>query len=161
MGSTAAGTPGHRARSAVLLLALSLGGCSSHRAPDAGGAWTPVNRYADEPRAVALAADYAYRVTPLDGTLRGVLARWAADTGATLDYRHTHDFTLHAAASRVQASTATAAAAQLDALFAPLGVHVVVEAGNRFVVAGRTGAADAVFPAPMTAVDEDAVDGRR
>jgi hypothetical protein len=159
MSGTAAGKPGYRARSAVLLLALALGGCNSHRAPDAGGAWTPVNRYADAPIAVALATRYAYRVVPLDATLRGVLARWAADTGATLDYRHTHDFTLHAEASRVQASSAAAAAEQLDAVFAPFGVRVGVQDGNRFVVTGAD-ATGAAHPSQVHATMEDTPDGR-
>src|SRR5690606_12808108 len=58
------------------LLVLMLGGCATRDAPDVGGRWQPVNRYADTTHAIPLRGAYVFRASPLDRTLRTLLSRW-------------------------------------------------------------------------------------
>lgn len=48
----------------------------------------PANRCAATTEAIRLDAVQVYQVSPMDGTLRNLLARWARDSGSELDYRH-------------------------------------------------------------------------
>lgn len=125
-----------------LLLALALlAGCATKPPPDARGRWRPVNHYSEAPQAIPLQPAYAYYAAPLDRTLKGLLERWARDSGRSLDYRHESDFTLHRPVADVRANDLGTAVAQVAALYTPQQVAIDLE-GDRLVVR-RTSAAPA------------------
>lgn len=57
--------------------------------------WKPLNGFADHPSELPLQQAYVFQASPIDRTLKAMLARWAMDSGMTLEYRHHSDFTLH------------------------------------------------------------------
>lgn len=129
-------TSGWIVATATLLLAA----CAGREARDFAGRWGPANAWAATAVAVPLHPPYVFQATPMDGSLRALLARWARDHGGELDYRHTHDFTLHAPVAGVRAVALADAVAQLGTVFAGEGVDMRVE-GDRIVVlvAARAG----------------------
>ena len=145
----------------VLLLvsvsvATSLAGCAARSAPDFKGTWQPVNRYAEQTQAIPLRSQYRFQPSPMDGTLRRMLSRWARDAGVGLSYRHASDFTLHRPVEGLSTSDLGDAAAQLTAIYAAQGVVVEVEGGGIVVRPGTPhadggglagpGSADATAP---------------
>lgn len=115
------------------LVALVLTGCATRDAPGIGGHWQPANRYADTTQAIPLRGAYLFQASPLDGTLRSLLARWARDTQVTLDYRHHADYTLHMPVQALRAQRLEDAAAQLSEVYAAQRVLVTVD-GSRLLV---------------------------
>jgi hypothetical protein len=118
---------------ATALVAVLLAGCATRDVPDIPGRWQPVNRYADATHAIPLRSAYVFQASPLDRTLRNLLARWARDTQVTLDYRHPADFTLHLPVQALRAQRIEDAAAQLNEIYAAQRVLVAME-GERLVV---------------------------
>ena len=116
----------------VLSFVALLGGCSSVRQRTLMTDWEPVHRYPSQARAIPLAPVVEYRVTPVDATLRLLLSRWAYLTGKTVDYRLPQDWTLHADASNVNATTLDAALRALSFAYRDLGVVLEVS-GDRLV----------------------------
>lgn len=123
---------------AVATVAIVATACAGRDARDFAGRWEPVNTYADSTEAIPLHSAYLFQASPMDGTLRNLLARWARDSASELDYRHPSDFTLHRPVQGVRAHTLSEAVAQLDAAFGPEGVVMRVE-GTRLVVTERSG----------------------
>ena len=82
--------------------------CTTTPAPEFGGKWRPVNRFADTTREIPLNPAYMYYALPMDGTLKGVLARWAKDTHAGLSYQLSSDYTLPAAVGQIRLAQAWA-----------------------------------------------------
>lgn len=117
----------------VGLLCAGLVSCATPEPPGWRGRWRPVNRLAETPSPIPLVERYVFHVSPADGTLRSLLARWAADTGMSLAYQHGYDYTLHQAAARVSTTDLHAAADLLTRAYAAQGLAVMVE-GNRIVV---------------------------
>lgn len=125
---------------ALTLMAAAAGvGCAGREARDFDGKWFPANRYAEATEAIPLAGPRVYQATPVDGTLRNLLSRWARDSGSELDYRHPYDFTLHESVRGVRSADLTGALGQLEQAFAGQGVRLRLD-GNRLVVAARDGA---------------------
>lgn len=120
---------------AALLVA---GGCASRDARDFSGRWAPLNAYAEQTAAIPLREAHVFQASPMDGTLRALLARWARDGGAELDYRHPYDFVLHQPVRGVRAHSIADAVAQLDRAFGAHGVVMRME-GNRLVVVAEGG----------------------
>jgi hypothetical protein len=120
------------------MVALMLGACATREAPDIRGRWQPVNRYADATHAIPLRGAYVFQASPLDRTLRNLLARWASDAQVTLDYRHHADFTLHLPVRALRAQRIEDAAAQLSEIYAAQRVLVAVD-GGRLVVTAQEG----------------------
>lgn len=114
-------------------------------APEYGGRWKLVNRYADLPREIPLYQAYAFYPSPMDGTLKTMLERWARDSKMTLSYLHPSDFTLHSAVAGIRTNSLQEAVSQLTAAFAQQGVSITTES-NQIVVGGPT-------PAAVTAAD--------
>ena len=114
-------------------------GCAGREARDFSGRWTPANRYAAAAEAIPLAGVYMYQPSPMDGTLRNLLTRWAHDSGSELDYRHPFDFTLHEPVRAVRSGRLPDALAQLERAFEGHGLMLRLD-GNRVVVAARTAA---------------------
>ncbi|MDH5834563.1 hypothetical protein [Luteimonas kalidii] len=115
-------------------VAIALAGCATPDARDFRGRWTPLNQFADTPRAIPLRQGYVYQATPVDGTLKHMLDRWARDSKLELAYQHPNDYTLHAQVARIRAHDIRTAAAELTSAYAGEGVRVDVD-GSRLRVA--------------------------
>ena len=129
--------------------ALMVAGCATKPAPDFGGRWKPVNRFAEPPTEIPLYSSYVYQASPMDGTLKGMLDRWAKDSGRTLDYRLSSDFTLYGAVTRIDTTNAQQAVIDVTSAYSAQGVSVSI-VGNQIVVqsAGSTPTASAKGPDP-------------
>ncbi|RMH90984.1 hypothetical protein EBB59_08515 [Lysobacter pythonis] len=121
------------------MVALSLAACGTTPAPEFNGKWQPVNRFASQTQAIPLHAAYTYYATPLDATLKGLLARWAENTGMTLSYQSGSDYTLHLPVAEIRTTSAAQAAEALDRIYAAQGLQVALE-GSAFVVRPRPAA---------------------
>src|SRR2546427_479129 len=130
--------------SIAAVAALMVAGCATKPAPDFGGRWKPVNRFAAATTEIPLYSSYVYQASPMDGTLRAMLERWAKDSGRTLDYRLSSDFTLYGAVSNIDTTNAQQAVIDLTAAYAAQGISVSI-VGNQIVVqsAGSTPTASA------------------
>lgn len=129
---------------AVSLAVLALAGCGAPAAKDYGGAWRPVNRFQDAPTEIPLAQPYTFYASPMDGTLRTMLARWSKDSDMQLSYQLASDFTLYKPVSQLRTSDIHAAAATLNSIYAAQGVSITVN--------GRQILARQASPAAATAV---------
>jgi len=123
----------------VIAAAAATVACATPAARDIGGRWVPLNRFADAPQAIPLRQGYVYQATPVDGTLKAMLERWARDSKRELSYQHSHDYTLHAQAARVHAHDIASAAAALTAAYSGEGVRISADA-DRIVVIDARGA---------------------
>ena len=59
----------------IACVALLQSACATRAAPDISGHWQAVNRYALQPQAIPLYPAYEYCASPLDQTLKTMLAR--------------------------------------------------------------------------------------
>jgi len=114
---------------ASLLATLALTGCGTPAAKDFGGSWKPVNRFQDAPSEIPLTKSYTYYASPMDGTLKSMLTRWAKDSGVQLNYELPSDFTLYKAVSQVQTTDVQDAVTRLNTIYA--SQDVFVSADNR------------------------------
>ena len=145
-------------RSVIAVAAVVvMAGCATRPAPDFGGRWKPVNRFDSAPTEIPLYSSYAFQASPMDGTLKVMLERWAADSGMTLEYRLGSDYTLHGGVSHISTTSAQQAVADVSTAYAAQGVSVSI-VGNKIVVASAAAAptaaaqpASAPAPAPVTA----------
>ncbi len=117
----------------ALVLPAMLAACGTTPAPDYGGRWRPVNRFSAATEAIPLYQSYVFQASPMDGTLKKMLERWAKDTNMTLSYLHPSDFTLHAPVASVHTGSAQDAVSQLNAIYSAQHVGVAIE-GNQIVV---------------------------
>ncbi len=120
----------------LALLALMsglLGGCATRPAPGIKGRWKAVNHYAETTEAIPLYRSYMFYPSPMDGTLKTMLTRWAKDSKMTLSYLHPSDFTLHTPAAKIRSSNLQEAASQLSAIYAEQLVSITA-IGNQIVV---------------------------
>lgn len=117
----------------ALLLPVVLAACGTVPAPDFSGRWRPVNRFAETTEAIPLYQSYVFQSSPMDGTLKNMLTRWAKDSNMTLSYLHPSDFTLHAPVASVRAVNAQEAVSQLNAIYAAQHVSLAVE-GSQIIV---------------------------
>lgn len=108
-------------------------------APEYGGRWKSVNRYADIPQEIPLYREYAFYPSPMDGTLKSMLERWARDSKMTLSYLHPSDFTLHSAVAGIRTNSLQEAVSQLTVAFGQHGVSITAE-GSLIVVRGSAAA---------------------
>ncbi|WP_449465524.1 hypothetical protein [Stenotrophomonas humi] len=129
----------------VLCSSALLAGCAAPKATEPTGKWMPVNRMAEAPQAIPLHSSYLYQASPVDGTLKGMLTRWAKDSGLTLSYLHPNDYTLYGPVADIHTISIAQAAASLSAAYAAQGVLVVVER-SQIIVSVAAGTADAVAP---------------
>jgi hypothetical protein len=123
----------------MLVVMAATTACAS-AAPEYGGRWKSVNRYADIPQEIPLYQAYAFYPSPMDGTLKTMLERWARDSKMTLSYQHPSDFTLHSAVAGIRTNNLQEAVSQLTTAFAQQGVSITTES-NQIVVRGSTPAA--------------------
>lgn len=118
------------------LLALACAACATRPAADFSGRWKPVNHFAETAREIPLHRAYVFYPSPMDGTLKKMLERWAADSSMTLSYLHPSDFTLPREVAAIRTGSVAEAARALSALYAEHGVAVTAEAGQLVVRAG-------------------------
>jgi len=139
----------------ALACAILVAGCVTSPAPGISGRWKPVNHFAASPEAIPLHPAYEFYASPLDGTLKALLARWALDSKMTLSYEDASDFTLYAPVARIRTSDLRQATAALTALYAVERIAVVVD-GNAIVVrplpAPVAGSSGAGAPRPAAAL---------
>ncbi|MBV6872022.1 MULTISPECIES: TcpQ domain-containing protein [Xanthomonas] len=119
--------------SAVFFAVFALSSCATKPAADFGGRWRPVNRFAETPMELPLHSSYVYQATPMDGTLKTMLERWAKDSNMTLAYNITSDYTLYSAVAKVDTTSIKQAVEELSAVYAMQGVSVSV-VGNQIIV---------------------------
>ncbi len=137
------------------VVAATLAGCATTPAPDFGGRWKPVNRFASTTMEIPLYTNYVYQPTPMDGTLKTMLERWAKDSGMTLEYKLSSDYTLYGAVSSIATSNPQQAMSDVSAAYAPQGISVSI-VGNR-IVAQST--ASTLAPTASTASAPAPADG--
>lgn len=117
----------------AIAAAVMLAGCATKPAPDIGGRWKPVNRFASTTMEIPLYTSYVYQATPMDGTLKTMLERWAKDSGMTLDYRISSDYTLYGVVSTISTTNPQQAVIDLSSAYSAQGVSVSI-VGNQIVV---------------------------
>ena len=111
-------------------LAMLLSSCATRPAPDFGGRWKTVNRFSEETQAIPLQDAYLFYASPMDGTLKKMLERWAHDSDMVLTYRHPMDYTLYAAVADIRTPSLQEAVSQLKAAYASQQVSVGVSGGE-------------------------------
>ncbi len=119
--------------SCLLTLPWLIAGCGTPQPKDFGGPWHPVNRYQSAPMKIALSQSYTFFAAPMDGTLKSMLARWAKDSGRTLDYQLHADYTLFSPVTRIHTTDIQEAARQLSEIYATEAVRVAIQ-GRDIVV---------------------------
>jgi hypothetical protein len=127
--------------SAAMIVALS--SCATRPAPDFGGRWKNVNRFSEETQAIPLQDAYLFYASPMDGTLKKMLERWAKDSDMVLTYRHPMDYTLYAAVADIRTPSLQEAVSQINAAYASQQVSVGVS-GSEIVVRISSGDASGV-----------------
>ncbi|MFT4196640.1 MAG: TcpQ domain-containing protein [Pseudoxanthomonas sp.] len=118
----------------LVFLLLALSACGTTPAPDYKGKWKSLNRFADTPVAIPLTGSYVYQASPMDGTLKTLLTRWAGDNGMVLEYRLDSDYTLFAPVAQVATTSLPEALAQVGQAYAGQGVSLALEGGRIVVV---------------------------
>lgn len=111
-------------------LVLALVACRTAPAPALKGRWQPVNRFPAITQAIPIDPPYVFYASPMDGTLRQMLVRWAKDAGMSLAYQHTVDFTLHADAARIRTGNVPEALELLESAYAAQRLEFAVENGR-------------------------------
>lgn len=135
---------------ASVSLIVLVAACATRPAPDFRGRWKPVNRYAEAPEEIPLQKAYLYQPSPMDGTLKNMLTRWAKDSQMTLTYKHPSDFTLYAPVEQISTYYLNQAASLLTTIYAQQQVSVTVQ-GKQIVVTQSVASAS---PAPTSPVSK-------
>ena len=127
---------------AMLLFIVTLAGCGTPPAKNFGGSWKPVNHFQSKPTEIPLNPAYVFYASPMDETLKAMLARWARDSGRELSYRLSFDVTLYQPVAGIRTADIDDAVAQLNSIYAAQGVSVTVNARRIEVGSPSTGSAD-------------------
>lgn len=135
---------------AALLIAAALAGCGTPPAKNFGGPWKPVNHFQNKPTEIPLNPAYAFYASPMDETLKTMLARWARDSGRQLSYRIPFDVTLYQPVAGIRTTDVDDAVAQLNSIYAAQGVFVTADARHIEVAPASPTRSDA---APANAAD--------
>ena len=77
---------------------------------------------------------YRFYALPIDTTLKGLLERWAADSGSRLDYRNPSDFSLSPEVKAIRQAQLNDAIPLLDAIYAKYGVSIQMSGDRRILV---------------------------
>lgn len=116
----------------LIPLMFALAGCATRPAPDFGGRWKPANHYAATVEEIPLYQSYVFAASPMDGTLKNMLTRWAKDSKMTLSYLHPSDFSLYQPVAQIHTNDLQQAVSQLTSAYA--GQSVSVTASNNQIV---------------------------
>ncbi len=110
-----------------------LAGCNSTPKPkDFPSNWQAVNQLSDDIQAIPLFKRYTYTVMPIDGTLKNLLTRWAADSKLKLQYNHCLDFTLPKGAAKIKTVNLDQALMDLNELYMNQNI-AIVRSGNLLI----------------------------
>lgn len=134
---------------AMLLAIAALAACATPPAKNFGGPWKPVNHFQSTPTEIPLNPAYVYYASPMDETLKTMLARWARDSGRELSYRLSFDVTLYQPVASIHTTDIESALGQLNTIYAAQGVSIT--AGPRqieVVPASASGTAPAAAATP-------------
>jgi hypothetical protein len=131
----------------LIFLVIALSGCATRPAPNFGGRWKTVNHYATSAEAIPLYQTYVFHASPMDGTLKNMLTRWASDSKMTLSYLHPSDFTLYGPVAQIQTNDLQTAVSQLTAAYAGQQVSVTAS-DNQIVVRVAQASEDAPAATP-------------
>lgn len=112
-----------------LVLALAASACQTQPPPEFHGRWRPVNKLPESTQAIPLNPTYVFYATPVDGTLKALLTRWARDSGRQLRYGIGSDYVLHAPVAQLRASTVDEAVGQLSNIYAAQGIAITASTG--------------------------------
>jgi hypothetical protein len=143
------------------LIATLLTACGAPPPADFGGNWQPVNRFQDKPLAIPLSPAYAYYASPLDGTLRHMLRRWADDNAMPLVWHLDSDYTLYKAVADLRTTDLQTAISQLNQIYAAEGVSITADAERILVQppsAGDSPAPPAQSTSPTAAASSPGTD---
>ena len=116
----------------LIFVAVVLSGCATRPAPEFGGRWKAANHYSASAEAIPLYKSYVFHASPMDGTLKNMLTRWASDSKMTLSYLHPSDFTLYGPVAQIQTNDLQAAVSQLTAAY--VGQQVSVTASDNQII---------------------------
>ena len=108
--------------------------CGTTPPPDYSGAWKPLNTYSNNVQEIPLARPYRFYALPIDTTLKGLLERWAKDSGSQLDYRHASDFSLSPEVRNIQQAQLNDATSMLDGVYAKYGVSIQMSGDRQILV---------------------------
>jgi len=131
-------------RTSVTLLAIAaLAGCGTPPAKNFAGPWKPVNHFQSTPTEIPLNPAYVFYASPMDETLKTMLARWARDSGRELSYQLGFDVTLYQPVSGIRTTDIDDAVARLNSIYATQGVSVSANARRIEVRSPAAGNSDA------------------
>lgn len=120
--------------SAALVLCGSLAACGTTPPPDYSNSWKPLNVYSNKVQEIPLARPYRFYALPIDATLKGLLERWAADSGSHLDYRNPSNFSLSPEVKEIRQAQLNDAVSMLDAIYAQYGVSIQMSGDRQILV---------------------------
>lgn len=132
---------------------VALAGCAAPPAKDFGGRWRPVNQFQSAPERIQLQQPYVFYASPLDGTLKNMLARWAKDNGMRLVYKLPYDYTLYTPVSDLRSQSISDAVAQLSSIYSSEHVAVMT-VGQEIVVETALAAPSAASAAAFAAKND-------
>lgn len=119
---------------AVLLAIAALAACATPPAKNFSGSWKPVNHFQSTPTEIPLNPAYVFYASPMDETLKTMLARWAKDSGRELSYQLPFDVTLYQPVANIRTTDIDDAVTQLNSIYTAQGVFVT--AGPRQIEVG-------------------------
>lgn len=108
----------------TVTLAL-LAGCGAPSPASYGSNWQPVHAYTPQVQKSPLVVPHVYRAHPSDASLRGLLARWSQEAGASLEYASGYEFSLVVDVNAIQNKSLEEALKELQAIYQPHGVEIV------------------------------------
>ena len=126
----------------ILVLAAVTAACATRPAPDFRGRWKPVNHYSESTQAIPLNESYVYAPSPLDGTLKAMLTRWAKDNKLSLSYLLSADYTLHSGVANIRSSNLNQALSELNTAYAQQQIFIEV-VGKQIIVRSQQSGSEA------------------
>lgn len=118
---------------ALLCATLALAACGTPAAKDFGGSWKPLNQFQSKTTAIPLSQEYTFYASPMDGTLKTMLTRWAGDSGMTPSYKLNADYTLSRPVSTIHTTSIAVAASELSSIYSAQSLSVA-SSNNQIVV---------------------------
>lgn len=137
---------------------VALAGCAAPPAKEFGGRWRPVNQFQSAPERIRLQQPYVFYASPLDGTLKNMLTRWAGDAGMHLVYKLAYDYTLYTPVSGVRSLSVSDAVAQLNSIYS--GEHVAITTVDHEIIVEPASAVPSAASSIASAAGNDAAGQR-
>lgn len=116
--------------------------CGTTPPPDYSNSWKPLNVYNNKVQVIPLVRPYQFYALPIDTTLKGLLERWATDSGSRLEYRNPSNFSLSPEVKDIHQTQLNDAVSILDKIYAKYGVSIQMSGDRQILVT-------AIPPAPV------------